>query len=208
MKINWHNPELDVPVAVVLFIIGIIITLLTFGTITNGALIPWQSVGLPPGGAKQFVAIDYLKNIVVVRGKSSTTSFYQHVYDRKGNWEETSKPSGPLENNCVEFMESRSEFKRLPGKTMDCLDYSVPIGEQLDTTTFVILEDGSVWKWHQPPTNPFHLLALIVCPTPLVLLIGWTTFRIKRRKPKPSSEVDSPPVSENSGNPTDIQINS
>jgi hypothetical protein len=203
MKINWHDPELDVPVTVVLFVIGIIITLVTFDIITNGAWIQWRSLGIPPGGAKQFVAVDYRKQVVVVSVKSSPTRYYQHVYDRKRDWEEAREPSGPFENSCTEFDIKGAAFKRLPGKTVGCLYYWVPLGEQLDVTTFVLLEDGSVWKWHQSPINPFLMLAIIVCPTPLILMIGWVTFRIKRRKPKLLPKVDSPPVSDNTGASTD-----
>lgn len=147
--------------------------------ILSDALVRWQELGSPPGGADQFVTVDkrIQSDDVELSVKSTTGETYVQRGQKSSAWELTANPAGQTLYDCGEsFTKNRDpSYDLLPGEPVRCGSIIWSWEWTSDTDLFVILADGSVWRWHVK--HPFGESILYQCGTPLgFVAVGWVVY--------------------------------
>lgn len=110
----------------------------------------WQSMGSPPEKATKFLEIHVIdKSSYAVDIYIETASQKIYCYcDKSKKWEETNLPDRYLEDyRPLGNWYKPPRFNNLPYRIIDAASVSWVQEWLYATTTFVILEDGSVWQW-------------------------------------------------------------
>ena len=111
----------------------------------------WQSMGSPPQKAIKFLeirVIDKSSHAVDVYVETASQKVYCYC-DKSKKWEETHLP----ENNyfkdyyALGNLYQPPKFNNLSGKVIDAASIFWVREWLYVSTTFVILDDGSVWQW-------------------------------------------------------------
>ena len=162
-----------------------------------GALSRWRSLGAPPGGGVDIVTGD--TNVVYVRASTGSVYSCEHRATRGAQdcWDTAQEPLriDPKAKFDKSLYEGEVE---LPAETVvDSLDVAVWYAEDAFETRYVLLDDGTVWKWDYDVGAYWSLLILILGPLAgLVLGIGaavalWAPVAVqalRRRRPGQSSQ--------------------
>jgi hypothetical protein len=122
----------------------------------HGDSVQWQSLGSPPGGAGKILSTGQefnTKNVFVSANDGKT---YHCCTNNALIWEETIPPPAPARWACGTM--AAFPAKRLPGKIADCAEISSWEGPT-NQTVFTVLEDGTVWRWHN---QVFYFLPLVI----------------------------------------------
>jgi hypothetical protein len=150
----------------------------------SDALVRWQSLGAPPGGADRIVSVNkiQLDSWVEVSVSTNSGEIYIHPGKAGSDWQAASDPRGQVPSDCAESILKHNEpsFNLLPGPPKRCASVMWSWEWTTDSDLFVILEDGSVWRWHI--NHSFSDMVLWQCVTPLVFVgIGWIIYIAVRR---------------------------
>jgi hypothetical protein len=121
----------------------------------------WTPLGSPRGGASRIVGIAFPEDssleppTVYIEGSSGGHWFYRPSLPEAKKWgrsEAACVPCGGwLQQTCLP-----SAFPVLPeypGATIDCARYLPPIPDkdpELILRQYILLEDGTVWRWGRP----------------------------------------------------------
>jgi hypothetical protein len=145
----------------------------------SDAFVHWQALGSPPGGADQFVAADIgiQTDAVDLSVRSASGETYVYRGAKGGVWELTTEPAGQAPYDCAEsFTKNRDpSYDLLPGEPVRCGSIVWSWEWTTDTDLFVILEDGSVWRWHV--RHGISDAILWQCGLPLVFVaVGWVVY--------------------------------
>lgn len=171
--------------------VGFFVAWLIMRGVENGVFTQWQPLGIPSEGAEIFVSYQFDSgrdsNNVYVETLSGKLFLY-HT-DSK-TWQETTDfPSDQgMASECnLSIASMQNTISKLPHPAKDCIEKVWSWEWATDTDIFVIITDGSVWKWRD-----YTSLGLgfgITCGSPvLAIIIGWGTVWAFRRKGKKSND--------------------
>ena len=122
----------------------------------NGDSVQWQSLGAPPGGGSKIISTGLefnTKDVIVLANDGKT---YHCCSKSALVWDETVPPQYLAHWGCNTLVSFPS--KNPPGKIVDCAQESNWEGPT-NQTVFTVLEDGSVWRWHN---EVFFLEPLVI----------------------------------------------
>jgi hypothetical protein len=151
----------------------------------RGDSVQWMTLGSPPGGASKILSIGLELNTEDVYVSANNGKTY-HCCDKKAVvWKETNLSQTTTRATCGTFVAFPS--KNPPGKIIDCAEISNWEGPT-NQTVFTILEDGTVWRWHNEVFFLYPLVILfiygpvggLITGIALILLVG----RIRRASHK------------------------
>jgi hypothetical protein len=148
-----YHPTMAVLFSVILPIVGCV------GGYWYGSQIEWSPLNSPPAKPSHIVGIgventpegDFAMVIQMINGDM----YYYQESARPARWVEANEER-------VRWLEKGSEtcgtterpfIPPPPGKVMQCVEYAGPFAEQepeVYVRQWVLLEDGSVWKWSYP----------------------------------------------------------
>ena len=162
-----------------------------------GALSRWRSLGAPPGSGVDIVTGD--THVVYVRASTGSVYACEHRATREAQdcWDTAQEPLriDPKAKFDKSLYEGEVE---LPAETVvDSLNVAVWYAEDAFETRYVLLDDGTVWKWDYDVGAYWSLLILILGPLGGLLLgIGaavalWAPVAVqalRRRRPGQSSQ--------------------
>ena len=161
--------------------------------LNNGRWAWWHSLGTPPGGAIRFVHVEiryidgdssrHNRTAVVYVETSRKQVFHccaQEEEWQQGNFREDK--NGRVFGNCQPAYDlaTHPAFSRFRGKVIDCTRVIWSMEWIANEDFFVILEDGSVWKWHYY-TGLDALSLAYTCGLPLAIIgLGWGVIALIR----------------------------
>ncbi len=141
-----------------------------------GALSRWRSLGAPPGSGVDIVAAT--TKVVYVRSSTGQIYICNHRAARGAQdcWDEAEEPV-PLDPDARPDMRVFEGNVEPPaGTVVDTLEVSLWYPEDAFETRYVLLGDGTVWKWEYDVGAYWSLLILILGPLGgFVLGIGAAT---------------------------------
>jgi hypothetical protein len=156
----------------------------------------WQPLGKPGAGAIRFWAItpDWNNRTVQIYVETANSTV-RSCCSPDGSWEETKSPIQKGRSTCEGFQDPRSKqlvVSNLPSKIVDCTKMSWSMEWINDDDFFVILDDGSVWKWnyyHNPMQGIPFVCGLPVGAAILGLIIA--VYAKKRQAAKQRREDET-----------------
>lgn len=134
----------------------------------------WQSFGKPEAGAMRFWGIkpNHNNHTVQVYVETARGIVYSCCSNPSGSWEEAKSPIDKGSSTCAGFQDPTSKqrtFSNLPGKIVDCTRMMWSWEWVANDDFFVILEDGSVWKWNYY-NSPGQIIPFL-CEIPIAAVI-------------------------------------
>jgi hypothetical protein len=135
----------------------------------NGDSVQWQSIGSPPGGASRIISTGQEYNtreiaVLAINGRA------YHCCDQTALvWEEAehNQPQPRLACGALTAFPTANP----PGKIVDCAEIS-NWEPATSKTIFVVLEDGTVWRWHLDVFLLTPLIIQFVCGPLIGLIMG------------------------------------
>jgi len=145
-----------------LFVFGPILGVLVAGVITSGVFTPWNRLGMPPSPPVSFAHISPYRLIVQTE---SGVLYSRGPYPSTAWTTVTSDNTEALEHAAPSGCGSASIVPPLDGILVEAI-VCMPFGPVVTGQRFVILKDGSVWKWTKPLGRGLEgaLMGLIVVP--------------------------------------------
>lgn len=156
--------------------------------IGNGNIAWWESMGQPSGGAARFVwaETNWHEHQFTVYVETTTGKIFRCCPAGQKGWEETTLKERVKESTCKWYRErlARLTFSNIDvSRVKDCVLMPWTFEWVADDEMYVILEDGSVWKWHHYWGLP--QMIGFGCGVPLLVeILGWGTiiFLSRRRQ--------------------------
>lgn len=170
-----HRHTVAVLFSVILPIVGCV------GGYWYGSQIEWLRLNSPPAKPSHIVGIgventpegDFAMVIQTINGdmyyyqESASPALWVEANEERVRWlEKGSEPCGTTE---------RPFIPPPPGKVMQCVEYAGPLAEQepeVNVKQWILLEDGSVWKWSYPRSLIYVIIRRNVLLGSLGLLAG------------------------------------
>jgi len=194
-KKDNHQPKRLLPWVRLLLATGVILTLLPcLGLVGNvayfryqkaGAFSHWQSLGAPPYSGVDIVTGD----IGVVYVRTAAGNIYGCMHKRKrvadNCWYEAQEPLSVDRKATFDNRLYQNEVEPPPGSVADMLDVTVWHAEDAFETRYILLEDGTVWKWEYDMGAYFSLFILILGPLAglalgiMVVVILWASVGLR-----------------------------
>jgi len=153
---NSHSSDGRLPWTLLLLATGLILISFTcLGLVgggvyylakTTGALQRWQALGTPPDKAVGFVTGD----ISVIFVSTAAGDIYGCKHEKTGDascWHAAQEPLRVDPETQFDNPIPRSEFKPPRGAIADELVATIWYADAVFETRYVLLEDGTVWKW-------------------------------------------------------------
>ena len=169
------------------FIVGLVIQSPIVEAISDGAFTQWRTLGSPPERITALLGLGRYGAEDVVYVKTETNNVFRCCSQTIGEWEKTEPTEYMYGQTCGSLPPRASPP---PRSVKACVEVTA-FEWVTDRKQFALLDDGSVWTWHQ------HLgldtLLNIVCVSSLIggvlgLLFVW---RNERKKHNPISDVET-----------------
>lgn len=113
----------------------------------SGKFSRWRSLEAPPGNGVEIVTGD----TYVVYVRAAAGDVYGCEHQRKVTadncWVETQEPLGIDPNTAFDERLFQDDVEPPPGMAVDTLDVTVWQVASAHETRYVLLQDGTVWKW-------------------------------------------------------------
>jgi hypothetical protein len=165
-------------IVIVTAIVGFLVARWTVQKFMAGAFVQWQSLGAPPERAVKILRVEPL--FPGDRGDISVETIAGQIYHccRGSNihWESQESES-PYREVCGTY--SPQPPLEPPGQPIDCAE-TPEIEWNLNRTTYVVLDDGTVWRWHHAVDFSTSLLLNLGGPCGGAVLGGVVSVLILR----------------------------
>jgi hypothetical protein len=154
----------------------------------NGNIAWWESLGQPPDGAASFswAVPNWSEHRLQLYVKTTTGKTYSCCGSKKQGWEEASLKEELKESICKWYRDRLTQliFSNIDvSQVKDCTLMPWSMEWFADEDMYVILESGSVWKWHHYWGLP--QMIGFGCGIPLLVeILGWITFILLNRRKK------------------------
>ena len=128
-------------------------------------------MGMPPSGGMEIVTADIY--VVYVRTNAGTVFGCSDHRGRKlsdAYWSEAQEPFQVDRRTTFGSKLFKGERKEPPGTVEDALDVAIYMGEDAFETRYVLLKDGTVWKWEYDTGAIWNLGILLLGPAAGVVL--------------------------------------
>ena len=128
--------------------LGLVGSVSYFSARKAGVFSRWRSLGMPPGGGVGIVTGDI--SVVYVRTGAGAVFGCSDHRGRKlpdDCWREGREPYGIDRKAAFDSRVYEGEAKPPPGTVVDSLEVSIRYGDAAFETRYVLLEDGTLWKW-------------------------------------------------------------
>jgi hypothetical protein len=158
----------------------------------QGVFSRWRSLGAPPGGAVGIAAAD--PSLVYVRTAQGNLYGCSHERGQQARacWVAARQPLSVDPDARAGESVFRGEPKPAPGQVVDALEVTTWYPEDAVETRYVVLQDGTVWKWEYDVGAYLSLFILTVGPAVGMLLalviVGLLWVRAGRRYRRPRSQ--------------------
>lgn len=144
----------------------------------SGALARWEPLGMPPGGALEFV--DANSTYVYVRNKTGD------IYRCPQCWEEAEPPEKPLIDSTRFCPPGDVRIPSDPGEVKQRLGGLECYADATSYYQYVILSDGSVWAWSLLRGSYgfflYPLLAITGCFFGVIPIFVFLIYRVAKKK--------------------------
>ena len=129
-----------------------------------GALSHWRSLGVPPDRGVDIVTGD--TDVVYVRTAAGSIYGCRHRGTGAADncWYKAQEPLSVDPEATFDKRLYQSEVEPPPGTVADRLEVTIWLAEDAFETRYVLLEDGTVWKWEYDVGSYWNLLILIIGP--------------------------------------------
>ncbi len=181
-KIKLSKKTLFPPIILICSVIGFFIAWGLLGKVADGSFAWWSSLGTPPEQLRSIAGFSAYpdEDRADIYVEAMNGNIYLQSKDSE-KWEKASAPQGLYKYPCYENDVVRQPyFANLPAQVVDCHQVFWSSEWVTNKTFFVILEDNSVWQWHD--RLDFTVIFSFLCGGPIIgLVIGWnlaeTTWR-------------------------------
>jgi len=181
-KIKLSKNPLSLPFILICGVIGFFIAWGLLEKVADGSFAWWHSLGTPPEQLRSIAGFSRYpdEDNVDIYVETTNGSIYLRRKDSE-KWEEVSLPQELEKYPCYESdVVKQPYFANLPAQVVDCYQVLWSSEWVTNKTYFVILEDNSVWQWHD--RVDFTVIFSFLCSGPIIgLVIGWglaeTTWR-------------------------------
>ena len=167
------------------FVVGLVIQSPILEALSNGVFTQWRTLGSPSERITNLLGIGQYGAEDVVYVKTATDDVFRCCPQKIGEWEKTEPTEYMYGQTCGSLPPRAAPPPRL---VRACVEVSA-FEWVTDRTQFALLDDGTVWIWHQYVGLDTFLN--IVCISSLIggvlgLLFVW---RNERRKHHPISDM-------------------
>ena len=127
----------------------------------GGTLSQWRSLGAPPGAGVDLVTGD--PDVVYVRTTSGDVYGCRHRGSGppRDCWERAQEPLSVDPQARFDQRVYQGEVQPPPGRVLDTLYVARWYAEDAFETRYVLIEDGTVWKWEYDVGGNWSLLILL-----------------------------------------------
>jgi hypothetical protein len=123
----------------------------------------WQSLGSPPEGAIEIVTGDAY--VVYVRSDAGEIYGCRHNRGRIRSgicWMQTQEPLDIAPDTTFDEPPFADDVELPPGTVVDGLGATVWKRDASFETLYVVLQDGSVWKWEYSRVGYFNIIIVVL----------------------------------------------
>jgi hypothetical protein len=167
------------------FVVGLVVQSPIVETISDGAFTRWRDLGSPPERITDLLGIGQYSAEDVVYVETETGNVFRCCPQEIGEWEKTEPTQYMYGQTCGSLPPKTSPPPRLVKACVEVAAFEWAT----DRKQFALLDDGTVWTWHQHVG--LDTLLNIVCVSSLIggvlgLLVVW---RNERKKHNPISDM-------------------
>ena len=182
-KIKLSKNPLSLPFILICGVIGFFIAWGLLGKVADGAFAWWHSLGTPPEQLRSiagFFTYSDEDSVDIYVEATSGSIYLQSKNSEK--WERASLPQDLYKYPCYENdVVKQPYFANLSARVVDCHQVFWSSEWVTNKTYFVILEDNSIWQWHD--RVDFAVIFSFLCGGPIIgLVIGWGLAKIAWRR--------------------------
>ena len=182
-KIKLSKNPLSLPFILICGVIGFFIAWGLLEKVADGSFAWWHSLGTPPEQLRSIAGFfPYAdEDSVDIYVEATNGSIYLR-HKNSETWERASLPQDLYKYPCYENdVVKQPYFANLPARVVDCYQVLWSSEWVTNKTYFVILEDNSIWQWHD--RVDFTVIFSFLCGGPIIgLVIGWGLAKIAWRR--------------------------
>lgn len=182
-KVKLSKNPLSLPFILICSVIGFFIAWGLLEKVADGAFAWWHSLGTPPEQLRSIAGFSTYpdEDSVDIYVEATSGSIYLRSKNSE-KWERASLSQDLYKYPCYENdVVKQPYFANLSARVVDC--YQVFWSSEWGTnkTYFVILEDNSVWQWHD--RVDFSVIFSFLCGGPIIgVVTGWGLAEIVWRR--------------------------